>query len=94
VHADILVVVFDDVLSSRLGGHGFGPQLELLVDVVLLTVAWAPSFRALLALERQYLVQCGTSRTSSSRRWPGRRESFFQELIRFALNPCELGGIE
>lgn len=24
-------------------------------------MAWAPSFRALLALERQYLVQCGTS---------------------------------
>jgi hypothetical protein len=57
VHADILVVVFDDVLSSRLGGHGFGPELELLLDVVLPPVALAPGFRALLVLERQHLVQ-------------------------------------
>jgi hypothetical protein len=59
VHSGILVVVvlFGDVLSSRLGGHGFGPELELLLDVVLPAVAWAPGPRALLAPERQHHVQ-------------------------------------
>ena len=42
MYACIILVVFDDVLSC-LGGHGLGPELELLLDVLLVAPAPLPA---------------------------------------------------